>query len=677
MTISRSQVEAVGDPAARTLDHIERLANACDFRQAAVIALARARAGEDVPAITVTQILPGIRDATIAASLCALASGDRAAAFHACVHDRMFATSSEASVVEVVVLYAAWRAGASAQQIAPEARRLARQRIGPLGYALIYTMAKALGDENLLHATRHLRAASELGPGPKFIAGLERVLASPVAEFVDVLPDQVVAQPVASGYTIRIAPRTGRNEPCPCGSGQKFKRCCSDKQQAMTPSPVAGLSWDEYVTKAADKMSADDIRGLPLRDLARVDLRLLAEMPLVAAIGRFTRERLFHLATRAADELDRRGVTYIDDMREEIVAEALEANDLDTADHQVSRMTDPTSAGMHQLELDLRLGRGRALEALATAADKAARHDDSPDALDLAHTLLRASPALGVLVARGCIRARRAVVNDNLLRGIEETRDVLNLPPGDAAWDLQAALNGDDQLDDQDDERDDDREKVVEEATALRGSLRDASVRLDELERELKTKQAQLDSATVVPPTPQMLAPSIDPIERDRLRRLRSKVDELEGLVRVGNAERSDLRRQLAVATSSPEPCRATSTVSNSPEVDDVACESIGETARDVAIPSITRRVQDALSGVPNAVAAEALRTVGSLSAGDAVAWRRVKQAKDMPRQVLMARVGIHYRMLFRVESRTLEVLDLVTRESLLATLKRMRSSRG
>ncbi len=26
---------------------------------------------------------------------------------------------------------------------------------------------------------------------------------------------------------VRSAPKTGRNEPCPCGSGKKFKKCCA------------------------------------------------------------------------------------------------------------------------------------------------------------------------------------------------------------------------------------------------------------------------------------------------------------------------------------------------------------------------------------------------------------------------------------------------------------------
>ena len=31
---------------------------------------------------------------------------------------------------------------------------------------------------------------------------------------------------VPSGTTLRPASRTGRNDPCPCGSGKKFKKCC-------------------------------------------------------------------------------------------------------------------------------------------------------------------------------------------------------------------------------------------------------------------------------------------------------------------------------------------------------------------------------------------------------------------------------------------------------------------
>jgi uncharacterized protein len=32
----------------------------------------------------------------------------------------------------------------------------------------------------------------------------------------------------ATGTVRRMAPRVGRNDPCPCGSGKKFKHCCAN-----------------------------------------------------------------------------------------------------------------------------------------------------------------------------------------------------------------------------------------------------------------------------------------------------------------------------------------------------------------------------------------------------------------------------------------------------------------
>ena len=69
------------------------------------------------------------------------------------------------------------------------------------------------------------------------------------------------------------------------------------------------------------------------------------------------------------------------------------------------------------------------------------------------------------------------------------------------------------------------------------------------------------------------------------------------------------------------------------------------------------------------------MRVIGGLAAGDATAWRAVKQAKDMPRHVVIARVGIHYRLLLRTEDGGLEALDFVARQSLETTLRKMRSA--
>ena len=36
-------------------------------------------------------------------------------------------------------------------------------------------------------------------------------------------------------------PRPGRNDPCPCGSGKKFKQCCASKKGRLSPALIAAL----------------------------------------------------------------------------------------------------------------------------------------------------------------------------------------------------------------------------------------------------------------------------------------------------------------------------------------------------------------------------------------------------------------------------------------------------
>jgi UDP-N-acetylglucosamine/UDP-N-acetylgalactosamine diphosphorylase len=50
------------------------------------------------------------------------------------------------------------------------------------------------------------------------------------------------------GETLRVPVRVGRNEPCPCGSGKKFKKCCLEKSStqaasARSPFPVGTLAF--------------------------------------------------------------------------------------------------------------------------------------------------------------------------------------------------------------------------------------------------------------------------------------------------------------------------------------------------------------------------------------------------------------------------------------------------
>jgi len=198
--------------------------------------------------------------------------------------------------------------------------------------------------------------------------------------------------------------------------------------------------------------------------------------------------------------------------------------------------------------------------------------------------------------------------------------------------------------------------------------LHEARARIDQLERTIDALRTELADVRTRPAAELMRAtPSESGLE--------TRVRELEALIREGNAERAELRKQLTKAEP-PREVRRAETLRRHVDEEPDEGDELPLGARGITLPRFDRRFVDALAEVPAPVASEAVRTVGVLAAGDGFAWRAVKQAKDMARQVLMARVGIHHRMLFRVEEGVMDVLDLITREQLMTTLKRLRAQR-
>jgi uncharacterized protein len=44
--------------------------------------------------------------------------------------------------------------------------------------------------------------------------------------------------------------KVGRNDPCPCGSGKKYKNCCLQKEQQQKRSPLGGRKFTAKVLSA-------------------------------------------------------------------------------------------------------------------------------------------------------------------------------------------------------------------------------------------------------------------------------------------------------------------------------------------------------------------------------------------------------------------------------------------
>ncbi len=55
--------------------------------------------------------------------------------------------------------------------------------------------------------------------------------------------------------------KTGRNDPCPCGSGQKYKKCCEEKDDAKRAEALAAEN-----AALKDTLDADEAEKVKRHD---------------------------------------------------------------------------------------------------------------------------------------------------------------------------------------------------------------------------------------------------------------------------------------------------------------------------------------------------------------------------------------------------------------------------
>jgi SEC-C motif len=110
-------------------------------------------------------------------------------------------------------------------------------------------------------------------------------------------PDPVSHSPqVAVTFAIApVAPRRGRDDPCPCGSGRKYKRCCweqdeSVRRQLRSPGLPAWILNSRGKLHQFEKY-AGQVFDLPALLVAQTDSRRAPQIPTFDVIN-----SLFHSA---------------------------------------------------------------------------------------------------------------------------------------------------------------------------------------------------------------------------------------------------------------------------------------------------------------------------------------------------------------------------------------------
>lgn len=470
------------------------------------------------------------------------------------------------------------------------------------------------------------------------------------------------------GTARRVLPKVQRNDPCPCGSGRKFKKCCAGKegQYEAIATPPSVQAWDVGEMRPAE--------------IARLDPAALDRDSLIMSFRVALRYHEWELAERLMAALDPRfeDDEPADTLRLHFCERAVTAGAAGVVARVVASARRPQEL-RRKVGVVLGLLRPDA-ETVAHLEAKAAAglRGDIESVYELAYGLLDHSPALGILVARGSLDPARAFDSMQLLDDIERARDALLLPPGDPAARTLDRLVAD---------HADEAARRAEGAAidSLARSLQEKQRTLEATQREAAALQRRIEEATshiaalerrdaaAVPapaggaPAPGAVAPEL---ERELLR-LRGRVGELKGLVTENMQRRKMLERQLEAQQGRPDPPAPSRPGPEPVEAEDVlAAESLAPRA--VCVPVFDDAAAAALRALDRSISARILRAIGLVAAADPGAWREVKVLRAAP-GTLRLRVG-QYRVLFHEDSerRVLTVRQIVARTDLDEAVRRL-----
>ncbi|MCD4748743.1 MAG: SEC-C domain-containing protein, partial [Thermoanaerobaculales bacterium] len=557
--------------------------------------------------------------------------------------------------------------------IITEARLLGRRPGSPDEFMFLLCIAQEIDDDGLWEV---------LGgrPGSVIAASTETTRKSLASVMTEPVLDSVPQEPpplVHSGFTVRRAvARVGRNEPCPCGSGRKYKKCCyaNDQKRLSNPSEVAGVTRDEMRKKPKQHLNRERLWAMDRHELTRLDPN---EIP-ADLVPMLLNQLLTTHEHRAVFRLFE-AIGWSPDLAD-LHLNAVEMAAMDGESELVRNlmaMRPADSEPVDDLSLAARLAingdqPGPMLRAVEDDAQRALR-DAHGAPVDLAHALLDCGcPGLGVLVARGVIPITDLFEGEVLLENLLKARDRLNLSPSDPIEEISDTLLA----------RSEDRA----DSAQLRSGLVAKQKNLDEQDKEIAGLRAQLarlnheiKARRSEPQAVEHAAPTISvepmPDVDPEIRELRRRLATVKTDLKQRHSERNELRRAVENMRGEMEDLRSEGIPEATVVEEDDGARELGlllpaesMQSHPLRLVEFGPRFRSDLESSPKRVARSAMRLVGGLCSGDPQAFSDACRIK-LDRTLWRARVGLKYRILFRLGSDTVEVLSLVPRSELERTI--------
>jgi hypothetical protein len=500
------------------------------------------------------------------------------------------------------------------------------------------------------------------------------------------LPEHSPRRIVGGDYTVRRpVAKLGRNDPCHCGSGKKYKKCCYAKDQDLRrdASPYAGTTRTDI---KANPGLVDDpavILNLRAHELKKLAPAALSDGQLPSGYQRALAFGLRELAFDMLVEWERRskGQAFDQGHFEDLIEAVLQAGDLDLArrirDHcgdQAWWQPDAIAFRFDLLENPERFGplERHCREAVCPVAADETEFDEP--LTRLAYDFAPRHPALAITFARAAIASNpdRHFDNAMLLDVIGDARVDLDLEPGgDPAEALFDWIEDRTQLKEKAHAENREIERLTAKLNETLAALEEKKQALRATEQALGTTGAQLEQARGSHPAGLQTfeAAASDSEKEATLRRLRDQVAGLKAEIGEQQTERRQLRKMLINERKKLAELSQPDAPAERPAAAEEAAV-VAPAGRPI-LPEYTDAFRKRLATLAPPLAAKAILAAGRFAAHETAIWRQTKPLERLPEHYRI-RLGLDYRMIVHWQpGKVLRILEVIPRQDLEAWIRR------
>ena len=489
----------------------------------------------------------------------------------------------------------------------------------------------------------------------------------------NVLPEERPAKVIASGYTVqRATEKVNRNDPCPCGSGKKYKKCCMAKDEAdLLNSSGRGLMLETEgiykPTKVSDEEFIDNIRPLELKNIVPEKLNI---NQLYFAFRRLSLFGHYELALQMLLELEDREKENFDKGHfSDLLHDVLKAGDLNLAE-KIQSYIKKEEPLYNETTTDFQiylLKNPQILERFEKVCEKCVREEvDLGEICYAMHD--RKFPALFLIFFRAFVASfpNRFLDIDVMSELVQKTRISLDMEEiDDPSFDFWDVFCNEVDYQKMTEKQMDENVKLKNQLKEIQKKVGKTNLELSQKEKEIqkleKTRE-ELEDAAKKPGT-KPLQPNESKSAAEAIEKLRRQTKNLQAEIANQQNIRLDLRQQLQKSrTMISSLLKEKEELPAATEQQSKQLPTLNQLPERIIVPEYLHSFRKQAERLPADIVAKALTAVNGIVLNKEETLNQTTSIETVE-DLYRVRLGLNYRLMLRWKpGKFLQALDIIPR---------------